>query len=132
MKVIKRAIVVLAITSIGFFPSACTSTNAEAQTNQAGTHSVVAKAKAKPSTTKVKAKACKHEDSEGPCYWNAKKRGNGKGMSFYVMPSGRIFYDVKKSKKDGYVNANWKIVCPKGWTLVRDKAPNGMRWAACM
>lgn len=92
----------------------------------------------------VKAPACKHEDSKKACYWDAKKRGNKKGTSFYVMPKGSkgvyfrhgkrvtvklpkgaVVFDVKKSKKDGYVRKStvnkkaWVIVCPKkgGWIL---------------
>lgn len=37
-------------------------------------------------------KACKHEDSPGPCYWNATKRGNGNGRSFVVLKNGKVVY----------------------------------------
>jgi len=35
---------------------------------------------------------CANEDSFGPCYWNAKKRGNKKGISFIVTDDGEVFY----------------------------------------
>ena len=31
---------------------------------------------------------CEHEDSPGPCYWDAQERGNGAGRSFVVEPAG--------------------------------------------
>jgi hypothetical protein len=37
-------------------------------------------------------RACAHEDSVGPCYWNATKRGNGKGYSFVITDDGEVFY----------------------------------------
>lgn len=37
-------------------------------------------------------KPCKYEDSPGPCYWNARKRGNHKGRSFIVTKSGKVYY----------------------------------------
>jgi hypothetical protein len=27
---------------------------------------------------------CVNEDSDGPCYWNAETRGNGRGESFII------------------------------------------------
>ena len=36
---------------------------------------------------------CANEDSMGPCYWDATKRGNGKGMSFVVTDDNEVFYD---------------------------------------
>lgn len=91
----------------------------------------------------VNAKACKSEDSTRPCYWDAKKQGNKKGLSFYVMPKnsrgvfftngkrhvvklpkGAIVFDRKGTTRDGYVRKAthtkaWTIVCPKrgGWVL---------------
>lgn len=35
---------------------------------------------------------CKHEDSTGPCIWDARKRGNGKGRSFVVLPVNKQDY----------------------------------------
>lgn len=37
--------------------------------------------------------ACAHEDSVGPCYWDATTRGNGKGRSFIVTDDNEIFFD---------------------------------------
>lgn len=37
-------------------------------------------------------KPCKTEDSNGPCYWNARKRGNGKGKSFVIHKNGDVEY----------------------------------------
>lgn len=34
---------------------------------------------------------CRTEDSIG-CYWNAAKRGNGRGDSFVVSPRGVVYY----------------------------------------
>jgi hypothetical protein len=34
--------------------------------------------------------ACVTEDSSGPCYWDATKRGNGLGHSFVVTPDQKI------------------------------------------
>lgn len=36
--------------------------------------------------------ACATEDSAGPCYWDARVRGNGKGHSFVVHEDGRVEY----------------------------------------
>jgi len=99
-----------------------------------------ADAKTSPYAT-VTSPACKHEDSKS-CVWDAQKRGNKKGTSFYEMPKhsrgvffvkGKrhvvalpndvIVYDVNlKSRADGYVRrstvtSGWVVVCPKGWTL---------------
>jgi hypothetical protein len=35
---------------------------------------------------------CKTEDSDGPCYWDAQHRGNGKGKSFRVLKNGKVEY----------------------------------------
>lgn len=35
--------------------------------------------------------ACRYEDSHG-CYWNARKRGNGRGDSFVTTMRGRVYY----------------------------------------
>lgn len=32
----------------------------------------------------TKLPACATEDSAGPCYWDAKTRGNGQGVSFWI------------------------------------------------
>lgn len=36
---------------------------------------------------------CANEDSVGPCYWDAAKRGNGQGTSFIVTDDNEVFYD---------------------------------------
>ena len=36
---------------------------------------------------------CAHEDSVGPCYWDATWRGNGLGVSFVVTDDNEIFFD---------------------------------------
>ncbi len=37
--------------------------------------------------------ACASEDQEiGPCFWDAKTRGNGKGTSFLLTAEGEIYY----------------------------------------
>jgi hypothetical protein len=36
--------------------------------------------------------ACITEDSPGPCYWDAAKRGNGSGRSFLVNPDQKVIY----------------------------------------
>lgn len=36
---------------------------------------------------------CAHEDSPGPCYWDASVRGNGQGRSFVITDDGEVFYD---------------------------------------
>ena len=41
-------------------------------------------------------KPCKTEDSKGPCYWDARKHGNGKGRSFTVTKDGRVIYRNSK------------------------------------
>jgi hypothetical protein len=39
------------------------------------------------------AEPCESEDQQvGPCYWNAKVRGNGQGRSFFVDADGNITY----------------------------------------
>lgn len=101
-----------------------------------------ASAKTSPYAT-VTSPACKRESSKS-CVWDAQKRGNKKGTSFYAMPKNSkgvyfvkgkrhvvklpnnvIVYDVNlKSKKDGYVRRStigkgWVVVCPKTWTLER-------------
>jgi hypothetical protein len=35
---------------------------------------------------------CRFEDGPGPCVWDAKHRGNGRGDSFIVRRDGRIVY----------------------------------------
>ena len=35
---------------------------------------------------------CQYEDGPGPCIWNAKTRGNGKGQSFIIHADGTITY----------------------------------------
>lgn len=100
----------------------------------------VAHASTSPYAT-VKASACQTEDQTSPCYWDASKHGNKKGLSFYVMPNhskgvifkgdkrvvvnlpkGSIVYDTNATRADGYVRKSttsnvWVIVCPKTWTL---------------
>ena len=36
--------------------------------------------------------ACISEDSPGPCYWNAARRGNGQGTSFIVNNDQSVTY----------------------------------------
>lgn len=36
--------------------------------------------------------ACAHEDSLGPCYWDATTQGNHKGRSFVVTDDGEVFF----------------------------------------
>ena len=36
---------------------------------------------------------CATEDSDGPCYWDASRRGNGAGRSFVVSDDGEVFYE---------------------------------------
>lgn len=36
--------------------------------------------------------ACVHEDSPGPCYWDARTMGNHKGRSFYVDAAQVVHY----------------------------------------
>jgi hypothetical protein len=45
---------------------------------------------------KVGIKPCAHEDGAGPCYWNARKRGNSKGRSFIVTTDGDVLYRYSK------------------------------------
>lgn len=33
---------------------------------------------------------CPTEDSSGPCFWDAKTQGNGKGRSFWVLADGTV------------------------------------------
>jgi hypothetical protein len=40
--------------------------------------------------------ACATEDSDGPCYWDAAKRGNGDGVSFTVTADGVTHYWVTR------------------------------------
>lgn len=35
---------------------------------------------------------CKMEDSAGPCYWDAERRGNGEGRSFVVNEDNTVYY----------------------------------------
>jgi hypothetical protein len=35
---------------------------------------------------------CAAEDSAGPCVWDARHRGNGRGRSFMVLPGERVAY----------------------------------------
>ena len=35
---------------------------------------------------------CVTEDSEGPCYWDARTMGNGEGRSFTVWGDGSVWY----------------------------------------
>jgi hypothetical protein len=37
-------------------------------------------------------KRCRTEDQVTACYWNANKRGNGRGLSFVVTDDGEVFY----------------------------------------
>lgn len=38
---------------------------------------------------------CQTEDSPGPCAWDASRRGNGRGQSFFVI-AGQVFaFEVK-------------------------------------
>ena len=36
---------------------------------------------------------CEFEDGPGPCRWDAKTRGNGKGRSYTIDPMGTTYYD---------------------------------------
>lgn len=36
--------------------------------------------------------ACQYEDGPGPCYWDAKTRGNGTGRSFVIDSDGTVVY----------------------------------------
>jgi hypothetical protein len=38
---------------------------------------------------------CAQEDSAGPCYWDAKTRGNGVGVSFWVDARQRVHYPTR-------------------------------------
>lgn len=35
---------------------------------------------------------CATEDSTGPCYWDARSRGNGQGQSFWIDAKGRYHF----------------------------------------
>lgn len=37
----------------------------------------------------LRAPACRTEDGPGPCFWDARSRGNGQGSSFFLTPTGR-------------------------------------------
>lgn len=39
---------------------------------------------------------CATEDSDGPCYWDAKVRGNGAGRSFWVDAQQRVHYPTAR------------------------------------
>lgn len=59
-----------------------------------------------PSTTPAASvPACAQEDSPGPCFWDAKTQGNGKGRSFFVDAAGNVYYTTPPaaSKDRGYV-----------------------------
>jgi hypothetical protein len=54
-------------------------------------------------------KACATEDSAGPCYWDASKRGNRKGLTFYVRKSGTVVYAADKCVVAAY-QAKFRLV----------------------
>ena len=37
---------------------------------------------------------CSTEDAVGPCFWDAKTQGNGKGLSFWVLENGTVAHVV--------------------------------------
>jgi hypothetical protein len=45
-------------------------------------------------TPTPKSTPCATEDSQGPCYWDAQHRGNGRGKSFRVKRDGKVEYLV--------------------------------------
>ncbi|QNE75299.1 hypothetical protein F0344_12345 [Streptomyces finlayi] len=58
----------------------------------AGPAEVVLASTAAP-LSKLPTKACKDDDSSSVnCYWDAAKRGNGKGYSYYVTAKGQVVY----------------------------------------
>jgi len=38
---------------------------------------------------------CAEEDSPGPCFWDAGKRGNGEGLSFWVDAEQAVHYEIE-------------------------------------
>jgi hypothetical protein len=62
-------------------------------------------------TSRLPKKACGYED-DNDCFWDAGKRGNGKGYSFWVDKQGRVIYlDAKlrdKEKQLAWDNAQRK------------------------
>lgn len=34
--------------------------------------------------------ACANEDGPGPCFWDAKHRGNGEGRSYFLSSKGNV------------------------------------------
>ena len=45
---------------------------------------------AAPASAAVAFPQCRYEDSNGPCWWDANNRGDGRGMSFWVGSDGRV------------------------------------------
>ena len=45
---------------------------------------------------------CAEEDSPGPCYWDAARRGNGRGTSFIVNNDQTVTY-VTQEQLDAFV-----------------------------
>ena len=43
----------------------------------------------------VELQPCAEEDSAGPCYWDAGKRGNGEGLSFWVDAQQAVHYTIE-------------------------------------
>jgi hypothetical protein len=37
---------------------------------------------------------CSTEDAVGPCFWDAKTQGNGKGLSFWILENGTVAHVV--------------------------------------
>lgn len=90
-RVAKRALIsAVMVAAVGLTIGACSSPIGDRIDKDGGSASVRSDAplerRGNPAVHNMP--ACAQEDSPGPCYWDAKTRGNGMGRSFIVVPAG--------------------------------------------
>ena len=77
MDIMQRALFVLIAFVAGFIAALVITINAPTYGATAPTH-------------KSWTNPCQHEDGPGPCVWDARERGNGKGNSYLINSSGLV------------------------------------------
>jgi hypothetical protein len=70
---------------------------------------------------------CVYEDSAGPCFWDAKHQGNGRGRSFWVDRKQHVHHSkwVDRQQRHG-----WPFFIGLGYDARHPKAPCVARYHA--
>ncbi|KQX37012.1 hypothetical protein ASD97_09970 [Streptomyces sp. Root63] len=79
---------------------------------------------------KLPTKACKDDDSNSVnCYWDAAKRGNGKGHSYYVTAKGQVVYLNPKLNNEAARTKFARAKKAAGWDYWGEVGGHRLCWA---